>query len=45
MYCEMCFLERVVAWYLVDNDYEVELCRKCARALRETAHPVEKLNV
>ena len=43
--CEMCgSSSKQVAWYLVDENAEIELCSSCARDLKRVAS-VEKIKV
>ena len=41
--CECCGHRKDVAWYVLDDNAEVELCSRCARGLREECK-VEKID-
>jgi ribosome-binding protein aMBF1 (putative translation factor) len=39
MSCEMCLRSDVaVDWYIIDDNAEVELCARCAKAIRDQEH-------
>jgi ribosome-binding protein aMBF1 (putative translation factor) len=34
-----------IAWYLYDDNAEIELCRKCVQSLRAEGETVERMKV
>ena len=44
-YCECCHKLRACEWYVIDDNMESTLCRKCAPIIRKSGMEVDRLLV